>query len=639
MMSIAILTCNNTITQIKSRVYPLIPEPIKELVSIHQFDINKGSTSESIRLRFKVLVQTNTLKYIIVTDSKVFKAITGQTKAKVFYSELVMSTIEKSVYIIYIPPASQMYYNPEGVTEIIKRGFTNIENHHMGITSNTFNMKTELYGITDTEVADLLTMLLDKQCDLTCDIEAFSLSHYSAGIGTISFAWNKEEGVALSIANLFNDPTSVTKIKLLKSFFNNFKHRLIFHNSGYDITVLIYTLYMAHLEDTEGLLEGLNVFSKISQDTLLITYLAMNSTARNSLGLKDLAQEFAGNYALEDIKDITKIPLPKLLKYNLIDAMSTWYVLEKYYPKLISDGQKEVYENIFRPAMFEVIQMQLTGMPVIPNRILEVKSTLQSLSDVATENIINNPLVIDFIQLLKEEWVVTRNNTLKVKRVTLEDATDVSFNLNSGKQLTKFLYTVLELPVINTTESKQPSTDNETLRALSKHTEDKAIQDFLNNLVDYKDVDKMLTTFIPLLERHVTGKSGQAYIFGSLRLGGTISGRLSSTGGLQQLPANSRFSKLIKSCFGTSVSDWIMTGLDFSSLEAKIGALLTRDPAKMDVYLYGYDSHCFNTYIYFKDKLPYITDKLNKIDPKREYYKVTKDDGSVDYVTDLDLPK
>ena len=103
--------------------------------------------------------------------------------------------------------------------------------------------------------------------------------------------------------------------------------------------------------------------------------------------------------------------------------------------------------------------------------------------------------------------------------------------------------------------------------------------------------------------------------------------------------ANSRFSKLIKSCFGIEGNEWLFVALDFQSLEAKIGALLTRDPAKLDIYLHGYDSHCFNTYVYFPDKLPEYVSKLSQISSERTYYRITNDDGSVEYVTDLDLPK
>ena len=567
-MCITILSCNTPLNQIKSRINPLIPPSILSEVSVYTFDITKQSTSDSIRLRFKVFLETHQVSYVLISDAKVFKALTGKSKATAYYSVLVPYSGKETVLIVYVPAASQIYYNPVKTLEQIKLAFENIANHYLGISSETYAPITQVYATTELDFKHCLNDLSRKKCDLTCDIEAFSLSHYDAGIGTIAFAWNKQEGMAMSVDYDGSPNKLPNKIKrqYLKSFFDNFTERLIFHNAGYDVTVLIYSLYMEHLEDTEGLLQGLEVFSKITEDSLIVTYLAMNSTARNSLSLKDLAQTFAGDYGIDEINDITKIPLDRLLSYNLTDALSTWFVLEKYYPIMVEDQQLSVYVNLLRPALFDIIQMQLTGMPVLPKRIAEVKQQLTAISNQALEAIVANPIILDFTNVLREHWVVKRNLELKKKRVTLEDAINVTFNPNSQKQLSKLLFEVLELPVLSLTDSKQPSTDTDTLKNLRNHTKDTYVIDFLSNLIDFKDVDKMLTTFIPILEKYQVGNSGQAYIFGSLRLGGTISGRLSSKGGLQQLPANSRFSKLIKSCFGIEGNEWLFVALDFQSL-------------------------------------------------------------------------
>jgi DNA polymerase-1 len=63
-------------------------------------------------------------------------------------------------------------------------------------------------------------------------------------------------------------------------------------------------------------------------DTPLITYLANEQLCwGTNSAWKEQAQEYAGNWATApDIEDITKIPLDKLLKYNLIDGLSTQYV-------------------------------------------------------------------------------------------------------------------------------------------------------------------------------------------------------------------------------------------------------------------------------------------------------------------------
>src|SRR5690606_13494761 len=135
------------------------------------------------------------------------------------------------------------------------------------------------------------------------------------------------------------------------------------------------------------------------------------------------------------IKDITKIPLDELLEYNLIDGLSTWFVYNKNYPIMIKDQQLDVYNNIFKPAVKDIIQMQLTGLPVNINTVKKVKEELTKESDDAVHIMQSSPLVQEFVYNLKENWVIKRNSELKVKRVTIDDATKIVFNPNSPIQL------------------------------------------------------------------------------------------------------------------------------------------------------------------------------------------------------------
>lgn len=52
---------------------------------------------------------------------------------------------------------------------------------------------------------------------------------------------------------------------------------------------------------------------------------------------------------------------------------------------------------------------------------------------------------------------------------------------------------------------------------------------------------------------------------------------------LQNLPAGSTYGELIKTCF-SAPPGWLFGGADFASLEDRINALLTKDPAKLKVY-------------------------------------------------------
>lgn len=96
-------------------------------------------------------------------------------------------------------------------------------------------------------------------------------------------------------------------------------------------------------------------------DTKIIAYLAYNSTAGNVLGLKALAHEFAGNWAVDDIKDIRRIPLEKLLQYNLVDCLSTFYIKERDYPLMVAEQQEALYKGLMLDSLKLIIQIELTG--------------------------------------------------------------------------------------------------------------------------------------------------------------------------------------------------------------------------------------------------------------------------------------
>lgn len=546
------------------------------------------------------------VEYLLVTDADYFKALTKSAKVEVHLG-YVLDCAYGPWKVVYAPNFRQIFFDPDKVKSKIAMAIEAIVEHRGGNyqAPGADIIKFAAYPLTVQEIEDWLERLIIEDRPLTCDIEGFSLKHHTAGIGTISFAWSKHEGIAFPV-DLGPDPTRVRA--LLVSFFLRFRQKLIYHSIAYDAYVLIYQLFMKDIIDTEGLLYGLEVMLRDWDDTKIISYLATNSCAGNHLSLKVQAQEFSGNWAVEEIKDIRLIPLPELLQYNLIDALSTWYVHEKNYPIMVADQQMDIYVNLFQPATVDIIQMQLTGMPVNMERVLEVEVILQAAMDKALAEIAVSPVAQRYLYELQQQHVDKRNAKLKVKQITLDDeeVSQVVFNPNSGPQLQDLLYRMLGLPVIALTKARQPATGGDVLKDLRVHTKDPDVIAFLNTMVDYKAVNKIVTDFIPSLKNAALGPDGWHYLFGNFNLGGTISGRLSSSNpNLQNLPANSRYAKLIKSCF-QAPPGWLFCGLDFASLEDKISGLTTKDPNKLKVYTDGYDGHSLRAHAYFGDQMPDI---------------------------------
>ena len=90
---------------------------------------------------------------------------------------------------------------------------------------------------------------------------------------------------------------------------------------------------------------------------------------------------------------------------------------------------------------------------------------------------------------------------------------------------------------------------------------------------------------------------------------------------LQNIPSSSKYAKIIKQCFEPDKS-WLFIGSDFSSLEDKINALITKDPNKIKVYVDGYDGHSLRTYAYFSEEMPDINpDSVESINSIQTLYK------------------
>lgn len=466
---------------------------------------------------------------------------------------------------------------------------------------------------------------LHQYPELACDIETFSLFFKKAGIGTIAFAWDQHNGVAFPVSHVgierYNERNFAEEVnKYLKEFFTSYKGKLRFHRGTYDIKCLIYELWMKDDWDTEGLLEGLDILTRNVDDTLLIAYLASNSTSKPPLSLKYLAQEFAGNYAVE-VKDIRNVSSEDLLEYNLIDCLCTNYVYDKYYPIMVQDQQEELYKGLFLDSMKLIIQLEMTGMPMSRRRIGEIDNELREIRKKSLQTIGSNKYLKLVEALLQEKaWEKDfedrrgkAKNPLKIIKKPREAFDHIEFNPNSGTQLQVLLYERMGLPVLDTTDTGAPATGADTLEKLINHTNDPDEKDLIQALIEHGKVSKILNTFIPAFKgASHKDASDTVWLHGSFNLGGTVSGRLSSSDpNLQNLPAGSIYGDLIKTGFNAP-KGWIFAGADFNSLEDYISALTTKDSNKLDVYLKGYDGHCLRAAYYFRDELQHID--LN--DPK-----------------------
>lgn len=584
-------------------------------------------------------LQSMGISTLVVTQPDYFKVLTKQGKTDANIGDIFDSV--GGFKAAYCPNYSRIFYDPDKIKGKILQGLESVTSYMETGSSTKLGsdiIHSAAYPSTLTEKLEWLDKLIEMDCDLTCDIEGFSLKHYDSGIGTITFCWDQHNGIAFEVDNCSTKEEDAAVRLALKDFFYRFKRRMIYHNICYDVYALVYQLFMDNILDQEGLLEGLDVMLRNWECTQLITYLATNSCAGNELGLKAQAQEFAGNYAVEEIHDITQIPLPQLLEYNLIDGLSTWYVYNKHYDTMIADQQEEIYRGLFKDSVVDIIQMQLTGLPVNMKKVKALDKQLNRESQRCVRRMNQTKIAQAFLYQLEEEALAKKNAKLKTKTVDRSDLGKtkdliVECNPGSAPQLQRLLYSkeFLGLPVLDTTDSGLPSTGAETLEKLLKQNIDVETKAFLEILMEYKASAIIISTFIPAFLKAAEGPDGWHYLFGNFRLGGTLSGRLSSNNpNLQNIPSSAgaplkkRLAKLIKECF-EAPPGWLFVGLDFDSLEDRISALTTRDPEKLKVYTDGYDGHSLRAYGYWGENMPDIdpnsVESINSIAKKYKQYR------------------
>lgn len=565
------------------------------------------------------------VQYLYVADATYFKVLVGQTKADPHFGYVLPCKIKgyEHMKVVLGLNHNALVYDPS-LQAKLDMSLKTLSDHIKGTYQVPGHgiIHSAQYPQGLQAIAEALESL-HQYPRLTADIEAFSLLFTEAGIGTITFCWDQHNGIAFAcdymvLKDRMNDAEyhGVYRINpevqaLIKNFLETYEGEITWHNAAYDLKVAIYTLWMKDGLDTEGLLKGLEVTTKNMHDTKIIAYLATNSTAGNVLGLKPLAHEFAGNWAV-GVKDIRKVPLAKLLEYNLIDGLSTTYVRDKYYPIMVEDNQDGLYRSLMLPSLKLIIQIELTGMPLNPVKVQEVKAKLEGIRDRHLDTIQNSGVIKVLNLVHRQNEMEKANAKLKVKQHPLSHFDDLIFNPNSGPQLQRLLYDQMGLPVLDYTDTKQPATGADTIEKLINHTTEPAYKELLAALIGYGKANKILSTFIPAFEAAIAKGGGIGWLHGSFNLGGTVSGRLSSSEpNLQNLPANSIYGELIKECFMGPIG-WLFCGADFNSLEDMISALTTKDPNKLKVYTDGFDGHCLRAAFYYSELLTGI----NLDDPK-----------------------
>ncbi|MGB5349378.1 MAG: DNA polymerase I [Polyangiales bacterium] len=156
------------------------------------------------------------------------------------------------------------------------------------------------------------------------------------------------------------------------------------------------------------------------------------------------------------------------------------------------------------------------------------------------------------------------------------------FNVSSPRQLETILFDELDLPVKKKTKTAR-STDQGVLEDLS------LLHPLPQAILEYRSVSKLKSTYLDALPREVNPETGRIHTRYNQLVAAT--GRLSSSDpNLQNIPIRTAMGRRVRDAF-VPKEGWSMLSADYSQIELRVLAHLSRDPALVDAFSHGDDVH------------------------------------------------
>ncbi len=165
-----------------------------------------------------------------------------------------------------------------------------------------------------------------------------------------------------------------------------------------------------------------------------------------------------------------------------------------------------------------------------------------------------------------------------------------TFNLRSAQQIGEILFHKLELKAPHKTRGGQPSTSQETLEKLSGTP-------IVDSILQYRKLDKMRSTYLDPLPRLMDAENRLHTTFNQEA---TATGRLSSSNpNLQNIPVRGPLGKRMRRCFIAGEGK-VLVAADYSQIELRILAHLSRDETLLSAFRQGEDIHAHTAALIFE---------------------------------------
>ena len=416
-----------------------------------------------------------------------------------------------------------------------------------GVSDNgykTIANTDHFYQLVDTTLSRKL--LLDKllnQSSVCFDTETTGLKALEVEMIGIAFSWEIGKGYYVSIPE--NQEEAQQIIDEFRPFFEGETIEKIGQNLKYDIKVLSnYNIELkGKLFDTMIAHYLINPDMRHSMDVLAETYLnyqpisiteLIGKRGKNQGSMRDVDLHLQTEYAVEDA-DITL-----QLKVNF----------EK---ELLSGNLTELFEKVELPLVNVLASMEIEGININ----------------------------IDFLNTLSKDLAI---DIERLEKRVFEQAGE-EFNLASPKQLGPILFDKLKLvDKPKKTKTGQYSTAEDVLSYLAKDHQ------IVRDILEYRQYKKLQSTYVDALPNDVNSKTGRIHTVYAQAVAAT--GRLSSNNpNLQNIPIRTERGKQVRKAFIPRNNNYVLVSADYSQIELRLIAALSKDEIMTQSFLNGEDIH------------------------------------------------
>ena len=395
---------------------------------------------------------------------------------------------------------------------------------------------------------DELIEVMKKAPYISFDTETTSLDYMNAELVGVSIALKPNEAFYIPINHNYEGVEKQLEehfvLEALKPFLESDEIPKIGHNLKYD----------------RHILQNLGIYLKGKLlDTMLFSYVNNSTITRHNLDAVSKRYLNINPTSYEDVagKGAKQIPFSEVSievasEYASEDADISLKLYEHIEPLVQKETKlAKLYSEIEGPLIYTLGDIERNGVLIDSEKLNEQSKELEA-------------------KILKLEQ--------KVQKSAGED-----FNLGSPKQLQEILYEKLGLPVIKKTPKGQPSTAESVLQELS--------MDFpiVQDILSYRAISKLKSTYTDKLPKMVNSNTGRVHT--SYHQAVTATGRLSSSDpNLQNIPIRSEEGRRIREAF-IAPDGYKILAADYSQIELRIMAHLSRDQGLMDAFAKGQDIH------------------------------------------------